>query len=77
MVCYEQVACRRPDVRRGLVHQQLAGLHSEMAAHAHPFGVAVQLSVASMMGRVLQVTKQTHPVTQQTQTVTRQTQTVR
>ena len=63
-----QVACRRPEVRRSLVHKQLWGIPGpngngngydgvaeKMMEHAAPFGVRVRKEVASMMGRVLQV----------------------
>jgi hypothetical protein len=44
---------RRPDVRRGLVHEQITPLHSAMNEFAHPFGVRYELQQTSMTGRVL------------------------
>jgi hypothetical protein len=48
-----RVACRRPDVRRGLVHEQLETMESDMRAHSERFGVDVGLKQIRMAGRVL------------------------
>jgi hypothetical protein len=48
-----RVACRRPDVRRGLVHEQLVNMEEAMRAHSERFGVDVGLQQIRMAGRVL------------------------
>jgi hypothetical protein len=48
-----RVACRRPDVRIGLVHEQLASMEQDMRAHSERFGVDVGLKQMRMAGRVL------------------------
>jgi hypothetical protein len=48
-----RVACRRPDVRRGLVHEQLVSMEEAMRAHSERFGVDVGLQQIRMAGRVL------------------------
>jgi hypothetical protein len=40
-------------VRRGLVHEQITPLQSDMNEFAHPFGVRYELQQTSMIGRAL------------------------
>jgi hypothetical protein len=40
-------------VRKGLVHEQIAPLQSDMNEFAQPFGVRYELQQTSMTGRVL------------------------
>jgi len=48
-----RVACRRPDVRRGLVHKQIEEVVAPMNTHAHSFGIKIKPTAISMTGRVL------------------------
>ncbi|KAG5189413.1 Argonaute 1 [Tribonema minus] len=50
-----KIACRRPEERRGLVHNQLGMLMGELNEHAHDFGMRVHNKAIAMTGHILPV----------------------